>query len=623
MISLGLDPSLTGFGWAIHDSSAQGISRVVAKGQFKTKANELFVTRYMFLRDSVITLLRNNPQVQVVGVESTAFGEYWSEGAYGLFLYVNEAVYTCRKDVVFFDPNTLKFLAKGRKREGKMYKSDMIAAARADTDGAKIKWNHNEADGYLVAKFTARLWCHIHEGLPSESLTEAETHVFRRTHTYVRGKHAGETTQEGMIFREGERFFRYSNLLGQPMSKKEAISAQSKVAQDAIQFIQKATGQKPIGAHTDTFPHISTGSGVINTLIGGSPMPDGKGFVCPGLPFSRIVEIYGAESSGKTTAAVQFMVSVQKLGGVAMFLDFENALQHNYAKACGLDFSPEKLLYYTPDNLEEGMKMIFIAIRSGVKLIVVDSVSAMVPQSELEKKIGDPAKIGALAAAMSTYLPKVVQWLKGRDCTLVLINQIRSLISASARGDTDNTSGGKAVKFYASVRLKLTRIKSEIVEKVDPLTLKKKRTPYGNLVVVKVVKNKMDSKQGATGEIFIRYGSGIDEYMTVIEGAVPRKIINKDGSGYTYGTTKMKGREQFRKFLVENPKVYLEIQNKITAALLAAAPEALAPDEIDDDDIMADLSKEMGDDQIFDSEGDEGAAEDVVEEDALDAHRGL
>ncbi len=216
MISLGLDPSLTGFGWAIHDSSAQGASRLVAKGVFSTKASELFITRYMFLRDSVFTLLRKYPQIQVVGVESSIYGEQWSEGAYGLFLYVNEAVYECRKDVVFFDPLTLKLMAKGHKRPGKMFKSDMIAAAKSDTNQAKIKWNHNEADGYLIAKFTARLWCHLYEGLPSESLTEAETHVFRRTHTYVRGKHAGETTTKGMVFREGDRFFRYSTLPGKP-----------------------------------------------------------------------------------------------------------------------------------------------------------------------------------------------------------------------------------------------------------------------------------------------------------------------------------------------------------------------------------------------------------------------
>jgi recombination protein RecA len=298
-----------------------------------------------------------------------------------------------------------------------------------------------------------------------------------------------------------------------------------------------------------------------------------------------------------------------------MFLDFENALHHGYAKQIGVDFEPPRLLYYAPTTLEEGLKMIYVAVKQGVKLIVVDSVSAMVPKSELDKKLDDPAKIGALAAAMSTNLPKIVQWLKGTDTCLVLLNQIRSLISSTARGDTDNTSGGKAVKFYASVRLKLTRIKSEILEKPDPITLKKKRIPFGNLVQVKVVKNKIDSKQGATGEIFIRYGYGIDEYMSVIEAALPRRIIVKDGSGFAYGPNKTRGREQFRKFLADNPKVYTEIQQKVTAALLAAAPEPLSPDEIDENDLIADMNRELGDDQIFDSES-ESASEEVIEEDA-------
>lgn len=384
------------------------------------------------------------------------------------------------------------------------------------------------------------------------------------------------------------------------------------LALKAIALIEKMTGQKPLGAHTTTFPHIPTGSGIINTLIGGSPMPDGKSFVCPGIPMTRITEIYGAESSGKTTAAIQAMVAVQQAGGVAMFLDFENALHHGYAKSIGLSFDKSKLLYYAPTTLEEGLKMIYIGIKTGVKIIVVDSVSAMVPKSELEKKLDDPAKIGALASAMSTNLPKVVQWLKDADCALVLINQIRAIIS-QGHGDKDNTSGGKAVKFYASIRLKLTRIKSEVVEKVDPVTLRKKKIPYGNVVQVKVIKNKMDSKQGQTGEIFIRYGSGIDEYMTVIEGAVPRKIVTKDTSGYTYGTIKIKGREQFRKYLMANPKVYLEIQSKVQAALLAASPEALLDEEIDDEDIISDLQRELGDEDTFNSE-EAPAEEEVVSE---------
>lgn len=395
------------------------------------------------------------------------------------------------------------------------------------------------------------------------------------------------------------------------------------IASKARAFIEKSTGQKALGAQMTTFPHISSGSVVINTLIGGSVMPDGKSFVCPGIPLTRITEIYGAESSGKTTAAIKAMVAVQKAGGVAMFLDFENALHHGYAKAMGLSFDQDQLLYYTPDTLEEGLKMIYIGIKMGVSLIVVDSVSAMVPKSELEKKLDDPAKIGALASAMSTNLPKVVQWLKNTSTALILINQIRSLIQ-SGHGDKDNTSGGKAVKFYASVRLKLTRIKSEIVEKIDPVTLKKKKTPYGNLVQVKVIKDKLDAKQGATGEIFIRYGSGIDDYMSLIEAAVPRKIVTKDGAGYTYGSVKVKGREQFRKHLMENPKTCAEIQAKVQAALLAAAPEPLTDDEIDDEDIIADLNRELGDDETFDTEEVAATEEEVPEGDALGhAHRGL
>lgn len=397
---------------------------------------------------------------------------------------------------------------------------------------------------------------------------------------------------------------------------KKTESKKGDVAAQAIQFIEKATGQKPLGAHTTTWPNIPSGSATINTLIGGSPLPDGKGFVCPGLPCQRIVEIYGAESSGKTTAALQGIVAVQRAGGVAMFLDFENALHHGYAKAIGVSFDKDKLLYYAPTTLEEGLKMIYIGIATGVKLIVVDSVSAMVPKAELEKKLDDPAKIGALAAAMSTNLPKVVQWLKGKDSCLVLINQIRSLISSTAKGDTDNTSGGKAVKFYASIRLKLTRIQSEFIERPDPVTLKKKRIPYGNLVQVKVVKNKIDSKQGQTGEVFIRYGSGIDEYISLIESAVPRKIVVKNGGQYSYGQATVKGREAFRRFLIDNPKLYAEIQQKVTAALLAAAPEPLAADEVDDDDILANMSKELGDDQLFDSEGDETPSETTVEAEA-------
>lgn len=213
MLSVGLDPSLTGFGWCVHDSSAVGKKRVVAKGHWATPAKQLFVTRYMDLREKVGDLIDQYPQVDVVGVESTTFGETWSEGAYGLFLYVNEAILSRRKNVVFFDPVTVKFLTKGdpKAREGKMFKSDMISAAQADTTDTK-RWNHNEADAYLIGKFAARFWALLSGELGASDLSPAETHVFTRAYTFKKGKRAGETEKSGLVYRENDRFFRYSSL---------------------------------------------------------------------------------------------------------------------------------------------------------------------------------------------------------------------------------------------------------------------------------------------------------------------------------------------------------------------------------------------------------------------------
>ena len=213
MITLGLDPSLTGFGWCVHDSAAVGPSRIIARQHHGTSAKDVFVSRYVEMRSLVRTVLQTYPQVAAVGVESPPFGELWSEGLYGLFLYVNEALYVARKDVVFFDPLTVKSLVKQDPSivKGKMRKSDMVEAARADT-GIKGRFDHNEADAYHIARFAARFWI-FQQGLISEAdLTPSELHTFARTHTYSRGKHAGETVRKGTIFRENDRFFRYSQL---------------------------------------------------------------------------------------------------------------------------------------------------------------------------------------------------------------------------------------------------------------------------------------------------------------------------------------------------------------------------------------------------------------------------
>lgn len=213
-MTLGLDPSLTGFGWCVHDSLATGPKRVIAKGIFVTSPKTIFVQRYMDLRESVGQVLDRHPEIRAVGVESPPFGEQYSEGLYGLFLMVNEAIYTRRKDVVYFDPGSLKMLVKEdpESRKGKMFKADMVAAAKQDT-GIKGKFNHNEADAYHLGRFAARFFDFVRGNLLETDLTPAEHRAFAKVHTYVRGKRQGETVQMGAAFKEGQRFFRFSEIL--------------------------------------------------------------------------------------------------------------------------------------------------------------------------------------------------------------------------------------------------------------------------------------------------------------------------------------------------------------------------------------------------------------------------
>ena len=212
MLSLGLDPSLTGFGWCVHDPYAEGKERVVKKGRFATFSKDIFIARYCELRGLILGLLDSFPEVQIVGVESPPFGEMWSEGLYGLFLYVNEAIYLRRKDVVYFDPLTVKSLAKEDPeiRKGKMFKADMVTMAKADTGIAR--WNADEADAYHIARFAARFLLLLEGKITEDVLLPSERHTFLRTHTFTRGKHSGETTRDGTTFRENERFFRFSKM---------------------------------------------------------------------------------------------------------------------------------------------------------------------------------------------------------------------------------------------------------------------------------------------------------------------------------------------------------------------------------------------------------------------------
>ena len=208
---LGLDPSLTAFGWALHDTLAVGPARCVDRGRYNTSADMTFVDRYMHMRDTLRALIQRTKPDRV-GIESPFFGGSFSEGMYGLFLYSNEALRIERKDVVFFAPLQVKAHAReslGRPAKWEMMKPDMVDAAKHDTSTRK-PWNHNEADAYLVGRLAGRFWHYLDDDLPDSQLTPVETKLFAEVHTYSRGKKSGKTEKKGLVFREDDRFFRWS-----------------------------------------------------------------------------------------------------------------------------------------------------------------------------------------------------------------------------------------------------------------------------------------------------------------------------------------------------------------------------------------------------------------------------
>ncbi len=407
-----------------------------------------------------------------------------------------------------------------------------------------------------------------------------------------------------------------------PAAKRAPLAAeQSKMLAATRKFIQEKTGHKQVKEFQGQLPHVNSGSFAIDDLIGGTMALDGSGPKCPGYPRRAISEVFGDESSGKTTATLQAIADCQAKGGVAMFLDYEHALDHGYAKSIGVSFDEDRLLLFEPNTFEEGLKMIFAGLKGGVDLIVVDSVAAILPKSQLEKTLDKDATIGALARAMAQNLPKITVWLNSPDhssnpkgTALVLINQVRAEVNTGGgggKGTPKNTAGGKALKFFCFLRLSFTRIGSEYVERKDKVTGQKKRYPYGNHTIVKVVKNKMDGKQGHATNIFIRFGQGIDEAYSLISAAIGNKLIKKSGNWLEVGGERFQGREQLRTFLRSNPAAFSTLRQKVLAAISATAEE-LAEDASDDEIIQADFDssfeEEFGDEEesVLDESEDDG-----------------
>jgi recombination protein RecA len=289
-----------------------------------------------------------------------------------------------------------------------------------------------------------------------------------------------------------------------------------------------------------------------------------------GLPRGRIVEVYGPESSGKTTVALHAIANAQAEGGIAAFIDAEHALDPDYARALGVD--TDALLVSQPDTGEQALEIADMLVRSGaLDIIVIDSVAALVPRAEIEGEMGD-SHVGLQARLMSQALRKITGALNNSGTTAIFINQLREKIGVMF-GSPETTTGGKALKFYASVRLDVRRIES----------LKDGTDVVGNRTRVKVVKNKVASpfKQA---EFDIMYGKGISREGSLIDVGVEQSIIRKAGAWYTYeGDQLGQGKENARNFLKENPDVAAEIEKKIKEKLgvgLSAGDAASGPIDV-------------------------------------------
>ncbi len=289
-----------------------------------------------------------------------------------------------------------------------------------------------------------------------------------------------------------------------------------------------------------------------------------------GFPKGRVVEIYGPESSGKTTLAIHAIAEAQKQGGIAAFIDAEHAFDRFYAESLGVDVN--NLLIAQPDNGEQALEITENLIRSGaIDIIVIDSVAALVPRSEIEGEMGD-SKMGLQARLMSQALRKLTGTIGKTGCCCIFINQLREKIGVMF-GNPETTTGGNALKFYASMRLDIRRSGSAIKDKEGNVV--------GNHVKVKVVKNKL-SPPFRIAEFDIVYGEGISKVGEILDLAVDYDIIKKSGAWYSYNGPKIaQGRESAKTFLKDNPEVATEIEAKIKEIILGipAAAEEDKPKE--------------------------------------------
>jgi len=317
----------------------------------------------------------------------------------------------------------------------------------------------------------------------------------------------------------------------------------------ALKQIEKSFGKGAIiklgdNQNIEPIETISTGSLTLDKALG-----------IGGIPKGRIIEIYGPESSGKTTLTLHIAAETQKKGGIVAFIDAEHALDPIYAKNLGVD--TDNLLVSQPDTGEQALEILETLIRSSaVDLIIIDSVAALTPKSEIEGEMGD-SHVGLQARLMSQALRKITGIVHKSNTTVIFINQIRMKIGVMGYGSPETTTGGNALKFYSSVRLDIRRIS----------TLKQGDKQFGNRVRVKVVKNKV-APPFQQAEFDIIFGKGISTSAEIIDLGVKYNIIDKSGAWFSYGATKLgQGKEKAKETIENNPELLNELKTIITAKL--------------------------------------------------------
>ena len=359
---------------------------------------------------------------------------------------------------------------------------------------------------------------------------------------------------------------------------KKTKQSQEEMRQDALQTalttIERKYGQGSVmflsdSAHQEV-PSISTGSVGLDLALG-----------VGGIPRGRVIEIYGQESSGKTTLALQILAEAQKSGGTVAFVDAEHAMDVSYASRIGINV--QELLVSQPDYGEQALEICDLLVRSGaIDVIVVDSVAALIPQAELEGNMGE-TQVGGHARLMSHAMRKLTGSIHRSNTSVIFINQIRMKIGMTGYGSPETTTGGNALKFYSSVRLDIRKIQ----------TLKDKEEVYGNRVRVKVVKNKV-APPFREAHFDILYGVGVSKLGELLDLGVHYGVVDKSGSWYAFGSERLgQGKENVRAFLLENPEIAANVENKLLEHLgMKSRPQSEIEAEVSKEKVPEDKAEE-------------------------------